>query len=69
MNKNDDSRLDKTCYEWIHSLSAKSIAGKFGHLTLCDYIQDQDYSWCEARGACTDCVEQWLTERKLKDFL
>ena len=34
-----------------------------------DDIQDQDYSWCVARGACTDCIEQWLTERKLKDFL
>jgi hypothetical protein len=29
---------------------------------LCNYIQDNNRSFCEARNVCTNCVLEWLKQ-------
>ena len=49
-----------TNFERIKAMSVEEFIEAFRRDGLCSYIQDYDVGWCATRGACTNCVKEWL---------
>lgn len=52
----------KTNADHIRSMTDEELVEMFHGGGLCNYIQDNNRSFCEARAVCTNCVLEWLKQ-------
>ena len=51
----------------IRAMSDEELAEMFYSGGLCSYIQANDEQFCEDRGACDNCVLEWLQQPAVED--
>ena len=53
---------EKTNADHIRAMTDEELEETFHAGGLCSYIQANHNAFCEARGACTNCVLEWLKQ-------
>ena len=51
----------------IRAMSDEELEEMFHGGGLCSFIQDKHNAFCDARGACTNCVIEWLKQPYKED--
>lgn len=70
--KQDDLRIVINCSDYlkrqmtnadrIRAMTDEELAEVFCYSGLCSFIQAKDAPFCEERGACDNCLVEWLQQ-------
>jgi hypothetical protein len=57
----DERKRKQTNADRIRAMSDEELADFLGMSSICQRIQ-QEGTWCEDHGSCSDCLREWLEQ-------